>query len=136
MPFLCCLSSTATATSCAIAADATASACVAAAVAAVQLYHDNHGCNYDCHNHCHGDDSSDHDDSIDDDKVPLFTAEFVVAGAAPQEVFNAIAAKQQEAGWNPNLKKVNITGFTRGARGVHEETPWNWLQGSGFQGLA
>ena len=28
-----------------------------------------------------------------------------------------------QAGWNPNLKKVNITGFTRGARGVHEETP-------------
>jgi len=54
-------------------------------------------------------------------EVPLFTAEFVVAGATPQEVFNAIAAKQQEAGWNPNLKKVNITGFTRGARGVHEE---------------
>mmetsp|Transcript_40845 Transcript_40845/g.94774 ORF Transcript_40845/g.94774 Transcript_40845/m.94774 type:complete len:646 (+) Transcript_40845:192-2129(+) len=61
------------------------------------------------------------DSMCKDRKVPLFTAEFVIAGAGPVEAFNAIAAKREEARWNPQLKKVNITGFSRGARGVHEE---------------
>ncbi|CAJ1349000.1 unnamed protein product [Effrenium voratum] len=54
-------------------------------------------------------------------QAPLFRAEFEVKGAGPQEVFHAIAAKLQEARWNPSLRKLNLTGFHRGVRGIHEE---------------
>eukprot|EP00931_Biecheleriopsis_adriatica_P061991 TRINITY_DN37315_c0_g1_i1.p1 TRINITY_DN37315_c0_g1~~TRINITY_DN37315_c0_g1_i1.p1 ORF type:complete len:706 (+),score=149.32 TRINITY_DN37315_c0_g1_i1:106-2223(+) len=54
-------------------------------------------------------------------EAPLIRAEFVVQGASPQEVFNVIIAKKEEVRWNPSLSHLNLTGFDRGVRGVHEE---------------
>ncbi|CAE8597348.1 unnamed protein product, partial [Polarella glacialis] len=54
-------------------------------------------------------------------EVPRWRAEFRIPGALPEEVFNVLVAKVEEARWNPVLSRINLTGFHRGARGVHEE---------------
>lgn len=54
-------------------------------------------------------------------KVPLWNGDFAIPSAWPAEVFNVLVAKGREASWNHLRKRVNLTGISKGERGVHEE---------------
>lgn len=53
--------------------------------------------------------------------MPLWQASFVVPRARPIEVFNVLVNKADETTWNSALNRVNLTGLSRGVRGLHEE---------------
>jgi hypothetical protein len=52
--------------------------------------------------------------------VPLWHVEFHIPSVSPEEVFNVLAAKEQEPSWNPQLSRAEALQFDSGARGVHE----------------